>query len=97
MADPYRFDVFDRYRTLPSVRSRSNAWGAGTGATVYVTGRSTSPGDSFHDGTIAETGALVDRAGGTGVPVRVDHFGGGTPRSLRHELGGPPELHPSLR
>jgi NAD(P)-dependent dehydrogenase (short-subunit alcohol dehydrogenase family) len=44
-----------------------------TGATVYVTGRSTQPADSTHGGTIAETAALVDAAGGTGVPVRVDH------------------------
>jgi NAD(P)-dependent dehydrogenase (short-subunit alcohol dehydrogenase family) len=44
-----------------------------TGATVYVTGRSTSSGDSHHGGTIAETAALIDDAGGTGVPVRVDH------------------------
>jgi NAD(P)-dependent dehydrogenase (short-subunit alcohol dehydrogenase family) len=44
-----------------------------TGATVYVTGRSTRPDDSRHGGTIAETAALVDAAGGTGVPVRVDH------------------------
>jgi NAD(P)-dependent dehydrogenase (short-subunit alcohol dehydrogenase family) len=44
-----------------------------TGATVYVTGRSTRTADSRHGGTIAETAALVDAAGGTGVPVRVDH------------------------
>jgi NAD(P)-dependent dehydrogenase (short-subunit alcohol dehydrogenase family) len=44
-----------------------------TGATVYVTGRSTRPDDSRHGGTIAETAALIDAAGGTGVPVRVDH------------------------
>jgi NAD(P)-dependent dehydrogenase (short-subunit alcohol dehydrogenase family) len=44
-----------------------------TGATVYVTGRSTRPADSRHGGTIAETAALIDAAGGTGVPVRVDH------------------------
>ncbi|WP_239154992.1 SDR family NAD(P)-dependent oxidoreductase [Amycolatopsis sp. FDAARGOS 1241] len=43
------------------------------GATVYVTGRSTRPGDSPHGGTVAETAALVDAAGGRGVPVAVDH------------------------
>jgi NAD(P)-dependent dehydrogenase (short-subunit alcohol dehydrogenase family) len=44
-----------------------------TGATVYVTGRSRSATDSPYGGTIAETAALVDEAGGTGVPVPVDH------------------------
>ncbi|WP_326836087.1 SDR family NAD(P)-dependent oxidoreductase [Amycolatopsis rhabdoformis] len=44
-----------------------------TGATVYVTGRSVRPGDSPHGGTVAETAALIDEAGGTGVPVAVDH------------------------
>ncbi|HEY3504195.1 MAG TPA: SDR family oxidoreductase [Actinocatenispora sp.] len=45
------------------------------GATVYVTGRSTSAGRSDIDRpeTIDETAALVDAAGGHGVPVRVDH------------------------
>jgi NAD(P)-dependent dehydrogenase (short-subunit alcohol dehydrogenase family) len=45
------------------------------GATVYVTGRSgegrRSPLDRPE--TIEETAALVDAAGGTGIPVRVDH------------------------
>jgi NAD(P)-dependent dehydrogenase (short-subunit alcohol dehydrogenase family) len=44
-----------------------------SGATVYVTGRSRTPGDSPHGGTIAETAALVDEAGGRGIPVPVDH------------------------
>jgi NAD(P)-dependent dehydrogenase (short-subunit alcohol dehydrogenase family) len=43
------------------------------GATVYVTGRSQSTGDSPHGGTIAETAALVTEAGGKGIPVAVDH------------------------
>jgi NAD(P)-dependent dehydrogenase (short-subunit alcohol dehydrogenase family) len=43
------------------------------GATVYVTGRSQSPSDSPYGGTVAETAALVDEAGGTGIPVVVDH------------------------
>jgi NAD(P)-dependent dehydrogenase (short-subunit alcohol dehydrogenase family) len=45
------------------------------GATVYVTGRSggghRSPMDRPE--TIEETAAMVDAAGGTGIPVRVDH------------------------
>ncbi|MEV6867342.1 SDR family NAD(P)-dependent oxidoreductase [Streptosporangium subroseum] len=44
-----------------------------SGATVYVTGRSRLPADSPHGGTIAETAALIDEAGGRGVPVSVDH------------------------
>jgi NAD(P)-dependent dehydrogenase (short-subunit alcohol dehydrogenase family) len=45
------------------------------GATVYVTGRSSAAGRSPLDRpeTIEETAALVDAAGGTGIPVRVDH------------------------
>jgi NAD(P)-dependent dehydrogenase (short-subunit alcohol dehydrogenase family) len=46
------------------------------GATVYVTGRTTAAQRSEMDRpeTIEETAALVDAAGGTGVPVRVDHL-----------------------
>ncbi|MFJ1578788.1 SDR family NAD(P)-dependent oxidoreductase [Streptomyces sp. NPDC088147] len=44
-----------------------------TGATVYVTGRSRQSSDSPYGGTIAETAALVDEAGGKGVAVAVDH------------------------
>ena len=43
------------------------------GCTVYVTGRSEKPGDAFLPGTIYETAAAVDAAGGKGIPVRVDH------------------------
>jgi NAD(P)-dependent dehydrogenase (short-subunit alcohol dehydrogenase family) len=50
------------------------------GATVYCTGRSsrTQPNTSGHHyagrpETIEETAELVDAAGGTGIPVRVDH------------------------
>lgn len=46
------------------------------GATVYVTGRSSGANRSEMDRpeTIEETAALVDAAGGTGIPVRVDHL-----------------------
>lgn len=46
------------------------------GATVYVTGRSSRAGRSEMDRpeTIEETAALVDAAGGRGIPVRVDHL-----------------------
>jgi NAD(P)-dependent dehydrogenase (short-subunit alcohol dehydrogenase family) len=46
------------------------------GATVYVTGR-TSGGERSEmnrSETIEETAALVDEAGGTGIPVKVDHL-----------------------
>jgi NAD(P)-dependent dehydrogenase (short-subunit alcohol dehydrogenase family) len=44
-----------------------------TGATVYVTGRSVQRDDSPHGGTVGETAALIDEAGGTGVPMVLDH------------------------
>jgi NAD(P)-dependent dehydrogenase (short-subunit alcohol dehydrogenase family) len=46
------------------------------GATVYVTGRSSGSQRSEMDRpeTIEETAALVDEAGGRGIPVRVDHL-----------------------
>lgn len=43
------------------------------GATVYVTGRTLTPGSHPLPGTIGETAAECDRRGGTGVAVRVDH------------------------
>jgi NAD(P)-dependent dehydrogenase (short-subunit alcohol dehydrogenase family) len=46
------------------------------GATVYCTGRTTREQRSEMDRpeTIEETADLVDAAGGTGIPVRVDHL-----------------------
>jgi dehydrogenase/reductase SDR family protein 1 len=43
------------------------------GATVVVTGRTTTPGGHRLGGTIGETARLVDDAGGVGVARRVDH------------------------
>lgn len=43
------------------------------GATVYVTGRTVSPGVHSLPGTVGETAAEVDRRGGTGIAVQVDH------------------------
>ena len=45
----------------------------GKGATVYVTGRTVSPGVHPLPGTVGETAAEVDRRGGTGIAVQVDH------------------------
>ncbi|WP_063766695.1 SDR family NAD(P)-dependent oxidoreductase [Allokutzneria albata] len=52
------------------------------GATVYVTGRSTDRGRSEMDRpeTIEQTARMVTEAGGTGIPVRVDH---GDPAQVR--------------
>jgi NAD(P)-dependent dehydrogenase (short-subunit alcohol dehydrogenase family) len=43
------------------------------GATVYVTGRTVTPGTCPLPGTVGETAAEVDRRGGKGVAVQVDH------------------------
>jgi NAD(P)-dependent dehydrogenase (short-subunit alcohol dehydrogenase family) len=43
------------------------------GATVYVTGRTVAPGSHPLPGTIGETAMEVDRRGGRGIAVRVDH------------------------
>jgi len=43
------------------------------GATVYVTGRTVSPGTSPLPGTVGETAAEADRRGGRGIAVQVDH------------------------
>jgi NAD(P)-dependent dehydrogenase (short-subunit alcohol dehydrogenase family) len=43
------------------------------GATVYVTGRTVSSGSHPLPGTVGETAAEVDKLGGTGVAVAVDH------------------------
>ncbi|MEX5709828.1 SDR family NAD(P)-dependent oxidoreductase [Parafrankia sp. FMc6] len=46
---------------------------ADEGATVYVTGRTVSPGSHPLPGTVGETAAEVDRRGGKGIAVQVDH------------------------
>ncbi len=43
------------------------------GATVYVTGRTVTPGSHPLPGTVAQTAAEVDRRGGKGIAVAVDH------------------------
>jgi NAD(P)-dependent dehydrogenase (short-subunit alcohol dehydrogenase family) len=45
------------------------------GATVYVTGRTTreEPSPMGRKETIEETAELVKRAGGVGIPIKVDH------------------------
>jgi NAD(P)-dependent dehydrogenase (short-subunit alcohol dehydrogenase family) len=46
---------------------------AAEGATVYVTGRTVTPGSYSLPGTVGETAALCDERGGKGVAVQVDH------------------------
>ena len=46
---------------------------ADEGATVYVTGRTVTPGSSPLPGTVGETAAEVDRRSGRGIAVQVDH------------------------
>ncbi len=43
------------------------------GATVYVTGRTVTPGSNPLPGTVGETAAECDRRGGKGIAVAVDH------------------------
>jgi NAD(P)-dependent dehydrogenase (short-subunit alcohol dehydrogenase family) len=46
---------------------------AAEGATVYVTGRTVTPGSYPLPGTVGETAAEVSRRGGIGVAVQIDH------------------------
>jgi NAD(P)-dependent dehydrogenase (short-subunit alcohol dehydrogenase family) len=46
---------------------------AGQGATVYVTGRTVTPGACPLPGTVGETAAEAGRRGGKGIAVQVDH------------------------
>jgi NAD(P)-dependent dehydrogenase (short-subunit alcohol dehydrogenase family) len=46
---------------------------ADEGATVYVTGRTATPGSYPLPGSVGETAAEVDRRGGRGIAVQVDH------------------------
>lgn len=46
---------------------------ADEGATVYVTGRTVTPGSHPLPGTVGETAAEVDNRGGRGIAVQVDH------------------------
>ncbi len=46
---------------------------ADEGATVYVTGRTVAPGAHPLPGTVGDTAAEVDRRGGKGIAVQVDH------------------------
>lgn len=55
---------------------------ASEGATVYVTGRTVDSGSQPLPGTVGETAAEVDRRGGTGIAVQVDHANDGQVAAL---------------
>jgi len=46
---------------------------AENGATVYVTGRTVTPGSYYLPGTVGETAAQCTERGGKGIAVQVDH------------------------
>jgi NAD(P)-dependent dehydrogenase (short-subunit alcohol dehydrogenase family) len=52
------------------------------GATVYVTGRTVAIGSYSLPGTVGETAAEVDRRGGKGIAVKVDHAADGEVAAL---------------
>jgi len=60
------------------------------GATVYCTGRSTRRRRSEYDRpeTIEETAEMVNAAGGTGIPVAVDHLEAGEVSALVERIDG---------
>ena len=56
------------------------------GATVYVTGRTVTSGIYSLPGTVGETAAEVDRRGGQGVAVQVDHSDDDQVAALFHQI-----------
>src|ERR1700752_1692364 len=56
------------------------------GATVYVTGRTVTPGSYPLPGTVGETAAEVDKRGGKGVAVAVDHANDHQVSALFHQV-----------
>ncbi|MBS0580706.1 MAG: SDR family NAD(P)-dependent oxidoreductase [Proteobacteria bacterium] len=56
------------------------------GYTVYVTGRTSKPGQAALPGTILETAAAVTAAGGTGIAVRVDHSNDADTKALFEQV-----------
>jgi NAD(P)-dependent dehydrogenase (short-subunit alcohol dehydrogenase family) len=56
------------------------------GATVYVTGRTVTPGSYELPGSVDETAEEVDRRGGKGVAVQVDHADDGQVAALFDQI-----------
>jgi NAD(P)-dependent dehydrogenase (short-subunit alcohol dehydrogenase family) len=59
---------------------------ASQGATVYVTGRTVQAGCHPLPGTLGETAAEIDRRGGRGIPVQVDHANDGQVAALFEQV-----------
>lgn len=59
---------------------------ADEGATVYVTGRTVAPGSQPLPGTVGETALEVDRRGGRGIAVQVDHADDGQVAALFEQV-----------
>ena len=57
------------------------------GATVYVTGRTVTPGSATLSGTVGETALEVDRRGGKGLAVQVDHADDRQVAALFEQIG----------
>ena len=57
------------------------------GATVYVTGRTVTAGSYPLPGTVGETAVEVDRRGGKGIAVQVDHAKDDDVAALFHRIG----------
>ena len=60
---------------------------ADEGATVYVTGRTVTPGSNPLPGTVGETAAEVSQRGGHGVAVQVDHANDAQVAALFDQIG----------
>ena len=60
---------------------------ADEGATVYVTGRTVTPGSYPLPGTVGETAAEVSQRGGHGVAVQVDHANDAQVAALFDQIG----------
>ncbi|AYJ48281.1 SDR family NAD(P)-dependent oxidoreductase [Rhodococcus sp. P1Y] len=58
-----------------------------TGATVYVTGRTSAEGDSALPGSVFATAQEISDRGGVGIPVVVDHSVDGQVESLFERVG----------
>lgn len=59
---------------------------ADEGATVYVTGRTVAPGSQPLPGTVGETALEVERRGGRGIAVQVDHADDGQVAALFEQV-----------
>ncbi len=57
------------------------------GATVWITGRTSSPGDRPEPGTLEDAASEVESAGGRAIPVRCDHASDGEIAALFRRIG----------